>query len=173
MRQLDEITQRNAQMVERGVNQAEQLEERASHLLEAVSAFRLQQGTADEALALVQRAQTHASRAQGELFLRDITDPNQGFFDRDMYVFVLDAQGTYLAFAGNPAKVGTRVHDIPGIDGHRLIQSIVQQAQLEPGWVEYDITNPSTGTVQTKMSFVCRAGPHYMGCGVYKNLVLG
>jgi signal transduction histidine kinase len=39
------------------------------------------------------------------------------------------------------------------------------------GWVEYDITNPSTGKVQTKMSFVQGMDGRYLGCGVYKNLV--
>lgn len=43
MRQLDEIAQRNAQMVERAVTQAVNLEHRASTLAEAVAAFRLQQ----------------------------------------------------------------------------------------------------------------------------------
>ncbi|MBA4263939.1 MAG: chemotaxis protein, partial [Comamonadaceae bacterium] len=44
--QLDQITQRNAQMVERAVVQANQLEHRAAHLSKAVSSFMLQQGTA-------------------------------------------------------------------------------------------------------------------------------
>jgi signal transduction histidine kinase len=100
-----------------------------------------------------------------------VTDPAKSFYDRDMYVFVLDDNGTYLAFGGNPTKVGTRVQDIAGIDGHGLLQSIVNQADFEPGWVEYDITNPSTGKVQTKMSFVQGMDGRYLGCGVYKNLV--
>ena len=73
-----------------------------------------------------------------------------------MYVFALDAQGRYLAFGGNPAKVGTRVQDIAGIDGEGLL---------------HDITNPTTGIVQTKMSFVSAVDDLYVGCGVYKNLV--
>lgn len=171
VRQLDEITQHNAQMVERAVGQAEQLEERAAHLLEAVSAFRLQQGTADEALSLVEKAQQFYLGGAREGFLRAITDPSNSFYERDMYVFVLDAQGAYRAFGGNPAKVGTRVQDIPGIDGQGLLNAIVAQAELEPGWVEYDIVNPLSGTVQTKMSYVCKVGKHYLGCGVYKHLV--
>jgi methyl-accepting chemotaxis protein len=170
IRQLDEITQRNAQMVERAVEQARNLEHRASTLSQAVSAFKLQQGTAEEAAELVQRAvamRRHASRDQ---FLRNITDKTQGFFDRDMYVFVLDNNGTYLAFGGNQAKVGTRVQDIPGIDGNQLLKSIVDQASIEPGWVEYDITNPTTGKVQTKMSFVQQVDDLFAGCGVYKRL---
>ena len=52
-----------------------------------------------------------------------------------------------------------------------LLQTIVDQARYEPGWVEYDITNPLSGQVQTKMSYVLAVDDLYVGCGVYKNLV--
>ena len=170
VQQLDQITQHNAQMVGHAVTQAEALESRASTLSRAVSAFRLQQGTAEEAVALVQRAMALHKTTSRDQFLRTLTDKNQPYHDRDMYVFVLDTSGTYLAFGGNSAKVGTRVQDIPGIAGDRLVSDIVAQADRAPGWVEYDITNPATGAVQTKMSYVSRAGDLYVGCGVYKTL---
>ncbi len=173
IRQLDEITQRNAQMVEQSVAHAMAMEGRASTLVESVALFRLQQGSAEEAVALVERAVAQRSRSGSrDAYLRDITDKAKGFHDRDMYVFVLDVNGTYVAFGGNPAKVGTRVQDIPGIDGVGLLQSIVDQANVEPGWVEYDIMNPATGMVQSKMSFVQKLDDLYVGCGVYKNLVV-
>ena len=170
VQQLDQITQHNAQMVGHAVLQAEALESRASTLSRAVSAFRLQQGTAEEAVAMVQRAVAMHNGTPRDQFLRTITDKNQPFHDRDMYVFVLDAAGTYLAFGGNSAKVGTRVQDIPGIAGDQLVSAIVAQADRAPGWVEYNITNPATGAVQTKMSYVSRVGDLYLGCGVYKTL---
>jgi signal transduction histidine kinase len=98
-----------------------------------------------------------------------LTQADKRFFDRDMYMFALDRNGTYLAFGGNQAKVGTRVQDIAGIDGEGLVDAIIAQANLEPGWVEYDITNPASGRVQTKMSFVRELDDLYIGCGVYKN----
>ena len=171
VRQLDEITQRNAQMVEQAVTQAVAMEGRASTLVESVALFKLQQGSAEEALALVQRAVAHRQHVSKEAFLRDVTDVTKGFMDRDMYVFVLDDSGRYLAFGGNPAKVGTRLQDIPGIDGQGLLQSVIDQADYEPGWVEYNIANPTTGKVQAKMSFVQKVDGLYVGCGVYKNLV--
>ena len=173
IRQLDEITQRNAQMVEHAVTQSINLEGRATTLVEAFAMFKLQQGSADEAIALVVRAEAQRRRSGSrESFLREITDPGQGFHDRDMYVFVLDSNGTYLAFGGNRAKVGTRVQEIAGIDGQGLVDDIIRQAHIEPGWVEYDITNPLTGRVQTKMSFVQQLDDWYVGCGVYKNLAI-
>ena len=170
VQQLDQITQHNAQMVGHAVAQAEALEQRASTLSRAVAAFRLQQGTADEAVALVQKAVALYKTTSHDQFLRSLTDKNQPYHDRDMYVFVLDSAGTYRAFGGNPAKVGTRVQDIPGIAGDRLVSDIVAQADRAPGWVEYDINNPATGAVQTKMSYVSRVGDLYVGCGVYKSL---
>ncbi|MCO5356500.1 methyl-accepting chemotaxis protein [Acidovorax kalamii] len=170
VQQLDQITQHNAQMVGQAVAQAEALEQRASTLSRAVAAFRLQQGTADEAAALVQKAVALYKTTSQDQFLRSLTDKNQPYHDRDMYVFVLDSAGTYRAFGGNPAKVGTRVQDIPGIAGDQLVSDIVAQADRAPGWVEYDINNPATGAVQTKMSYVSRVGDLYVGCGVYKSL---
>ena len=170
VRQLDQITQHNAQMVEHAVAQAVALGARAATLSRTVASFRLQQGTAPEARGLVEGAVQLYKSMQPELFLQTLTDKNQPWHDRDMYVFALDAGGTYLAFGGNPAKVGTRVQDIPGIAGDALVSAIVAQAERAPGWVEYDITNPATGAVQTKMSYVQRAGDVYLGCGVYKSL---
>ncbi|OYY39391.1 MAG: chemotaxis protein [Polaromonas sp. 35-63-35] len=169
--QLDEITQSNARMVGRAVTQAGNLEARAGTLVQSVASFKLQQGSAEEAVALVARAVAHRRHTSRDAFLRDLTLPARGFHDRDMYVFALDSQGTYLAFGGNPSKIGTRVQDIPGIDGGQLLQSIIDQASHEPGWVEYGITNPTTGKVQAKMSFVQQVDDVFVGCGVYKNLV--
>jgi signal transduction histidine kinase len=125
-------------------------------------------------MAMVDRAMVYRSQAGSrENFLRDLTQPENAFFERDMYIFALDRNGTYLAFGGNRSKVGTRVQDIAGIDGAGLLDAILTQAAQEPGWVEYDILNPSTGRIQTKMSFVQQVDDVYIGCGIYKNLVTG
>lgn len=172
IRQLDQITQQNASMVEQAVNQATALQTQANVLAEAVSVFKLQQGSADEARYLVDRAlELRRSSGTRDAFIREVTAQHSGLFDRDMYVFVLDRNGQYLAFAGNQSKVGTRVQDIAGIDGQTLIDSIVSQAEAHPGWVEYEISNPLTGQVQTKMSYVLKVDDVYVGCGVYKNLM--
>jgi methyl-accepting chemotaxis protein len=170
--QLDQITHQNSQLAERAVQQAQDLEVRATTLAEVVAAFKLQQGTAEEASDMVARAMVYR-RQCGSLagFVRNVSKTETGFFDRDMYLFVLNHQGTYLAFGGNEAKVGTRVQDIPGIDGDGLIKAISAQAHIEPGWVEYDIIHPSTGRLQSKMSFVQQLDDVIVGCGVYKNLM--
>jgi len=170
--QLDEITQRNSQMVETAVAQAASLESRATTLVESVSSFKLQQGSPEEARALTERAMHHRSKCHSiDSFFRDITDPAQGFFDRDMYVFVFARDSRYVAFAGKPAKVGTYARDIPGVNVKAMMDAVISQATQEPGWVEYDITNQATGHVQTKMSYMHQLTDDlFLGCGVYKTL---
>lgn len=172
VRQLDLITQQNAAMVDESVQHAKALRQRAVHLEEAAIAYRLQQGTADEARALVDAAlgEWESTRSLPEL-LRTLNAPGSPYSDRDMYVFVLDQDGRYLAYPGNPAKMGTNVKDIAAINGQELIDAIIRQATVRPGWVEYDITNPVTSKVQTKMSYVHQVADVYLGCGVYKALV--
>jgi methyl-accepting chemotaxis protein len=174
VRQLDEITQSNAQMVEHAVSQAADLDTRASTLVESVASFKLLQGSPEEAKELAERAMAHRRRCSSlDAFLRELSDPAQGYFDRDMYVFVFELDSRYAAFGGNPAKVGSYARDIPGVDAQAMINAIVTQATREPGWVEYHITNPTTGRVQTKMSYVFQLTDDlFLGCGVYKNLVV-
>jgi len=75
VKQLDDITQRNAQMVEVAVRQSESLETRAASLSSAINSFKLLQGVAEEAMALVERAYAHR-RGAGSLdsYLRSLTD---------------------------------------------------------------------------------------------------
>jgi len=172
IKQLDEITQRNGQMVERAVNQSGGLELRAASLADAIRSFKLRQGLAEEAVQLVHRAEEFRQRCGSrDGLLRAINDPSNQLFDRDMYVFALDRRGAYQGFGGNAAKIGTLVQDIAGVDGQALLDDIFAQAELAPGWVEYDIVNPVTGKVQSKLSYVLALDDLAVGCGVYKDLV--
>ncbi len=165
---IDEITQQNAQMVDGAFHSSTQLSERAELLAAAVRSFRLRQGSADEALALVRKA-VNVYGARGSGALNAITDPASGFSDRDMYVFAFDRQGNYRAFAGSPAKVGTAVRANPGVDGDKLVRDAFAQAERGGGWVDYEITNPQSGRVDLKTSYVVGVTADLLlGCGIYK-----
>ena len=166
---IDQLTQNNAHMVRDALHQAQSLELRARTWGESVQGFHLQQGKPQEAIELVDRVvQLRRSHTWGPQFWDFLTDPQQRLFYKDMYVFILDALGNYIVFGGNPAKVGTSVHQLPGVDGQGLLNAIVNQSEQGPGWVEYDFTNPVTGQVQAKMSYVRKLDDGYLGCGVYK-----
>ena len=165
---IDEITQQNAQMVESTLHSSLELSERAALLARGVESFRLRQGGADEAHALVTRA-VELYHSLGAAALDRITDPAGGLHDRDMYVFAFDRQGIYRAFAGKPSKVGTAVRDNPGVDGQKLVHDAFEQAGRGGGWVDYDFVNPQTGAVDLKTSYVHPVAQDLiLGCGVYK-----
>lgn len=168
---LDGITQQNAKMVDEALTTSQALQERAQLLSQAVGYFQLRQATADEAIAMVGRAQAHLRQRGGTSGMHELTNPAGAFIDRDLYVFVLDTQGVYHAFGGQPAKVGTRLQDVKGVDGADVIARFIERVAQGGGWVEYDFRNPTTGKVQPKMSYVVACGDLILGAGVYKDFV--
>ncbi len=167
---LDQITQQNAQMVDGAAESARALQERAARLADAVAAFRLRQGTAEQAVAMIKRALEHF-RSRGSAAWQDFNAASGPFIDRDLYLFGIDDDGVYRVFGGQPAKLGTRMQDVAGIDGAELVRKVKACIAQGGGWVEYDFRNPTTDTLQPKMSYVMRCGNINLGCGVYKSLV--
>ena len=126
-------------------------------------------------MELVTRALDFRRRcASRDDFLKGLTEKDNAFFDRDMYVFVLDTGGTYRAFGGNPAKVGTAVQDIPGVRASNC--STTSWPRLRAARAGSSTTSPTPRPAsQAKMSYVSPI-PGFdglaLGCGVlHKNLI--
>ena len=169
IQQLDDITKSNGEMAERAKLSAQGMEQRAIALSKSVEGFKLRQGTAGEALALVKRG-VSLYRAYGTNALPMITANADGAYaDRDMYIFAFDRQGQYHACGGLPARVGTFLRDLPGLDGAKLVRDAFTGADSEGAWVDYLIANPLTGQVEMKTSFIVAIAQNMvMGCGIYK-----
>ena len=168
---LDQITQSNGLMVEDSARAAKALMERARHLTAAVAAMRLRQGSADEAKALVERGLEDIRRHGFDAAARMFQDPSTGYIDRDLYVFAIDRQGVFRAFGADPKRVGRSFDEMPGVDGPKLVHDAFEVAQHGGGWVEYRITNPMTGEVAEKTTFVRPVSKDLvLGCGIYKGL---
>ncbi|MEY4751913.1 MAG: hypothetical protein RIQ60_4127 [Pseudomonadota bacterium] len=166
---LEKLTEAHTVIVDQAAHAAGQMQERAARLTAAVSAFRLRQGTADEALALVERAAAVVAREGEAALLARCNRAGSEFADRDLYIFILDRAGQYLAYAGQPAKVGLKLSDLLGDAGRRLVADIWAQADQGPGWVDYSVAHPVTGQPQAKASRVVALSPqHVLGCGIYK-----
>ena len=165
---LDEITRKNAAMVDESSQASQELVERADMLRSAVASIRLRQGSADEARALVDQA-FELVRTQGyQVAVDRFHDKQSAFIDRDLYIFVVDRQGQYRVHGSKPEWEGRRVHELPGIDGERFVRDVWARAE-RGGWVEYDIFNATTGEVQPKASYVQQIDRDLaLGCGVYR-----
>ncbi len=169
MEHLDRITQSTAAEVEAANHASQALRVRADHLNRALGAFKLRQGTAEEALKLVERAQTVAEAGSPRGLERITANAGQDLRDRDMYVFVFDRQGIYRAFAGTPERVGVALSSLRGLDAAKLVRDAFDEAGAGGGWVDYEIAHPVTGQIQYKTSYVTALGPDLViGCGVYR-----
>jgi methyl-accepting chemotaxis protein len=168
---LDEITRQNALMVEESSSASQDLVARAQMLSGAVASIRLRQGSADEAQALVERAlvlirASSLAAASAELHSKD-----SGFVDRDLYIFLIDQQGVYRLHGASPKMEGRPVREVPGIDGERFLRDAWEAAAKGSGWIEYEIQNQQTGTVQAKASFIARLDAKTLiGCGFYQQI---
>lgn len=168
---IDESTQRAAGVVTQLSQSAENLADRAVRIGQAVGSMRLHQGTADEALAMVQKAQQHIAAVGLEVALRDFHQPAGGFIDRDLFIVIFDSSGTYVAQGAKPEFRGRRLHDMPGVDAENLLQQASRAAQAGGGWIEYSVLNPSSGAVQDKVSFFDQCGDGLLiGCGVFRTV---
>jgi hypothetical protein len=167
---LDDITQRNGAMVEQVLSAADQLKERAAGLNEAVLGVRLRRGSADEAYALVKRAQaflkTHGIQAAVAEFHRP--SGKTEFRDRDLYIFAFDRTGLYKIFGSNPERIGTTTYEVPGLDGDLVLNRGFEAADGGGGWIDYEVVHPQTNAVEEKVSYVeLLSADNLIGCGVF------
>lgn len=73
----------------------------------------------------------------------------------EVYVNVIDGNGTWLVYPPNPKHEGKSVLNVRDADGKLLVQDIIRTARdRAEGWVEYRWLNPVTNRIEPKMSYV-------------------
>ncbi len=168
---LDVLTQENTGLVARSATNSDRLIAQASALEISVSDIELRQGTADQARQMVFDAMVHVQSVGLEQAARDLQNPDGPFIDRDLYVFVFDREGYYVVHGAAPLKDGTNLAEIEGLDADKLLADAWAACdESEGGWVNYAITNPLTGDIQGKSSYVMPLDENrLLGCGCYLN----
>jgi methyl-accepting chemotaxis protein len=168
---LDVLTQENAALVVRASANSDAMTIQASDLEISVSHIQLRQGSADEARQMVFDALVEI----GKLGLREaiaLFHDTRGRFNwKDLYVFIIDRQGAYVACGADHTRVGVKLGDLLGEVGDKLTADAWDVCEKESGgWVTYSISNPLTGEVQTKLSYVVPIDQdRLIGCGCYVN----
>lgn len=166
---LDEITRENAMLVEQSATASHALVARADRLRHAVSSIRLRQGSADEALSLVERALAHVQAVGRDRAVADFHDPAGAFIDRDLYVFALGRDGRYVACGAKPDNVGQLYNVTKGLDA-AVFQAAWAAAESGGGWVQYTVVDPLTKRVKPKESWIVLLDEEtLLGCGVYRS----
>ena len=126
-----------------------------------------EKGTPEEAKALLDKA-VKAIETGGEVkALAAFNDPKGGFQDRDLYVFCSGPDKKVTAHI-DKAMLGMDETTIKDADGKAVGAEILAVAAKGGGTVEYKWKNPVSGKVETKVSFVKKAGNQVCGVGAYK-----
>ena len=85
----------------------------------------------------------------------------------DLYVFCYGPDGKITAHR-DPARIGNEVATIKDADGKDIGKQMIALGSKGQGSLEYKWTNPVTNKVETKVSFVKKAGTLFCGVGAYK-----
>jgi methyl-accepting chemotaxis protein len=167
---LDRVTIENSGLVDRTSHRSNRLMQRSRQLESAVTFIKLRQGTADEALNLANRAHALVQSVGFDAAFKVFHDPQGGYVDRDLYVFVFDRQGIYRVMGADLKRVGSSLFDAPGVDAQQLLEDAWHRCDQGGGWVEYNIINLATNDVRGKSSYVLPLTDDLLiGCGAYRS----
>ncbi|WP_043744121.1 cache domain-containing protein [Paramagnetospirillum magneticum] len=73
----------------------------------------------------------------------------------EIYVNVIDGNGTWLIYPPNPRNEGKSVLNARDSNGKLLVQEIIQTARDKgEGWVEYHWLNPASNRIEPKITYV-------------------
>lgn len=123
--------------------------------------------SATRAQALLEKA-TARLRAVGDRALAEFG--RQGdFIDRELYVYVLDMDGTMLTSGGSSTTlIGRKVSEMRDASGKAFFAEMLNKARTDGrGEVEYRWVNWTDNTVQRKHAFFEKVGERVVAVGYY------
>ncbi len=133
------------------------------------TAFPGESGTAQEAVAMVQKAIAYIKAQGQEKGLAEISNLKGPFVDRDLYVTVYDMNGKCLAHGANPKMIGKDLIGLKDPDGTAFVKQRVETAKIKDKfWIDYKFTNPVSKKIEPKSQYCERAGDIIVSCGIYK-----
>lgn len=127
-------------------------------------------GTKDEAVAMVKRVETMFAKIGADATFKAVSDKATAeFHDRDLYPFVYDMSGNCVAHGARPALIGKNLSDLKDQDGKYLIREMIEIVKGPgSGWVDYKWPNPLNNKIEDKTSYVEKMGSYFVGVGVYR-----
>lgn len=141
-------------------------------MLFSAGAGAAEKGSADEAVAMVRKAGEFLKKHGKEKAFAEFNNPKGQFIQKDLYIFTFLANGDGIeqANGANIKLVGKNVLEMKDADGKFLIKDILAlgMGKEGKGWVDYKWPNPSTGSIDSKRTYVERVEDVVIGCGIYK-----
>jgi cytochrome c len=124
--------------------------------------------TKDEAVALVHHAIARAAEVGMDTAKPEFMDHGGKFVDRDLYLIIIDKDGTRVVHGQNPKLVGKTYYDAVDVNG-KAYGKEVQQISEGPGkgWFSFTFKDPITGKLLPKENYVEKAGDYTYLAGAY------
>ena len=135
------------------------------------AAFAQENGTKDEAKAMVEAAVAHVKKVGPEKAFKDFTEDKANWSKKDLYVFAYNLKGENVAHGANPKLIGKNLLELKDPNGKTLIAEMVQVVSSKgAGWVEYEWPHPQTKKVESKISYVKKMENYdgFLGVGAYR-----
>lgn len=137
-------------------------------LIGASTAFAAEQGTSDEATAMVKKAVAFEKANGKDKTLAEISNNKGQFVDRDLYVSVYDMTGKVVAHGTNGKLIGKDVSGLKDANGKAFIADILAQAKANgKGKADYKWPNPVTQEIQSKSVYFEKADDLVFSSGYY------
>jgi cytochrome c len=127
-------------------------------------------GTKEEAVAMVKRVQEMFAEKGVDATFEAVDDKNnKEFHDRDLYPFILDFKGIWVAHGARRELIGKSGLDVKDPDGKYIGREMIEITKDGgTGWVDYKWPNPLTNKIDDKSAYVAKLGENYfVGVGVY------
>lgn len=125
--------------------------------------------TETDAQAFVQSAAAFAKANGVYKLIKEVNSPATQFRKGGLYIFIVDMDGIMIAHAANPKLVGKNLSEREDSGSVHYVQAFIKLADEKgSGWVDYQFTNPETGQVESKTTFIEKVDEVIIGCGIYK-----
>lgn len=137
-------------------------------LIMSSGAHAAEQGTAEEATALVKKAVAFLKANGKDKTLAEMSNNKGQFVDRDLYISVYDMNGKVVAHGTNAKLIGKDVSALKDADGKEFIKDILSQAKANgKGKSNYKWQNPVTKEIQAKSVYFEKSEDMVFSGGYY------
>lgn len=128
------------------------------------------QGTKEEAVAMVKKAIEYIKANGNEKAFEEFSDLKGKFIDRDLYVVVYDMNAICLAHGQKKSMVGKELIDLKDTDGKEYMKERVDLMKKQnSAWQDYKFMNPVSKQIEPKSMYLERYGDLIVGCGIYRH----
>lgn len=138
-------------------------------LLLTFSARAAEHGTADEAVALINKTAAYLIDEGPEKTFFEVSNPKGRFIYRDLYVVIYDLQGRIMAHGMTPRLVGLNALEYRDDDDKQFVRDIIERAAKgQHGPVDYKWVHPQSQRLHAKSAYFRQVGLYVITSGIYK-----